>query len=169
MLFLRCAARLKRYKCERIIIQLFCIKIHFDFFYEQNEKAFSKTERLFSFYYIFTVRFVSLSVAFSSTYTANLPLQKEMRSFLKSANLGMDIFFNIKYNISIKNYQIILARLSQKAKDDIRQKYEFHFKGSQSVFTHGAKVGVGRQQNVRDKPYYESTRKAGGGRRHRAC
>lgn len=81
----------------------------------------------------------------------------------------MDIFFNIKYNISIKNYQIILARLSQKAKDDIRQKYEFHFQGSQFVFTHGAKVGVGRQQNVRDKPYYESMRKAGGGRRHRAC
>mgnify|MGYP004457956565 FL=1 len=81
----------------------------------------------------------------------------------------MDIFFNIKYNISIKSYQIILARLPQKAKDDIRQKYEFHFKGSQSVFTHGAKVGVGRKQNVRDKPYYESTRKAGGGRRHRAC
>lgn len=81
----------------------------------------------------------------------------------------MDIFFNIKYNISIKSYQIILARLPQKAKDDIRQKYEFHFKGSQSVFTHGSKVSVGRQQNVRDKPYYESTRKAGGDRRHRAC
>lgn len=169
MLFLRCAARLKRYRCEGIIIQLFCIKIHFDFFTNKTKKALSKTERLFSFYYIFTVRFASLSVAFSSTFTANLPLQKEMRSFLKSANLGMDIFFNIKYNISIKNYQIILARLPQKAKDDIRQKYEFHFKGSQSVFTHGAKVGVGRQQNVRDKPYYESTRKAGCGRRHRAC
>lgn len=28
--------------------------------------------------------------------------------FLKSANLGMDICFNIKYNISIKKYQIIL-------------------------------------------------------------
>lgn len=168
MLFLRCAARLKRYKYERIIIQLFCIKIHFDFL-RTKRKALSKTERLFSFYYIFTVRFALLCVAFSSTFTANLPLQKEMRSFLKSANLGMDIFFNIKYNITIKNYQIILARLPQKAKDDIRQKYEFHFKGSQSVFTHGAKVGVGRQQNVRDKPYYESTRKAGGGRRHRAC
>ena len=34
----------------------------------------------------------------------------------------MDICFNIKYNISIKNYQIILARLPQKAKDDNKAK-----------------------------------------------
>ncbi len=40
MLFLRCAARLKRYKYERIIIQLFCIKIHFDFFTNKTKSPF---------------------------------------------------------------------------------------------------------------------------------
>ena len=40
MLFLRCAARLKRYKCEGIIIQLFCIKIHFDFLRTKRKSLF---------------------------------------------------------------------------------------------------------------------------------
>ena len=169
MLFLRCAARLKRYRCEGIIIQLFCIKIHFDFFTNKTKKPFRKRKG-FSLFIIFSRCDLSCWVSlFQARLRQICRCKRKCGVFLKSANLGMDIFFNIKYNISIKSYQIIFARLPQKAKDDIRQKYEFHFKGSQSVFTHGAKVGVGRQQNVRDKPYYESTRKAGGGRRHRAC
>ena len=42
------------------------------------------------------------------TILARLAFGKALQNLRKTTILGMDICFNIKYNISIKNYQIIL-------------------------------------------------------------
>lgn len=59
-------------------------------------KAFSQTERLFC------------CRQQRVTILARLAFGKALQNLRKSTILGMDICFNIKYNISIKKYQIIL-------------------------------------------------------------
>lgn len=70
-------------------------------------KAFSQNGKAFLLYFHVAICLIEFCL-FKHVYGKICRCKSKCGVFLKSTILGMDICFNIKYNISIKNYQIIL-------------------------------------------------------------